>query len=178
MTSESPPEKKEGPPEVQSDPSPCPILTEAYAEITYSNFFAGSYPQLFGEVHVDSTAILRYGLPSGCGVQSRVFENIPTAADAITSRDTEWYSSIAGGGTVTTGGGGAEQPGGMRNVVQPDDPEAAAVAPMEQAVDGEEQIVAKPELEKSSSGEAVEDEVMEEVELVDAVPPASTILGG
>ena len=112
------------------------------------------------------------------GGASAAWAAIPTAADAITSRDTEWFSSIAGGGTVTTGGGGGEQPVEMRNVVQPDDPEAAAVAPMEQAVDGEEAVVAKPELEKSSSGEAVEDEVMEEVELVDAEPPASTILGG
>lgn len=57
---------------------------EAYSEITYANFMAGSYPQLFGEVIVDSTTILRYGLPSDCGNgrESRVFENIEAAADA------------------------------------------------------------------------------------------------
>ena len=53
--------------------------SEAYSEITYTNFMAGSYPQLFGEVHVADTAFHRYGLPGLCGVLSHVFENIPTA---------------------------------------------------------------------------------------------------
>ena len=55
---------------------------DAYSEITYTNFMAGSYPQLFGEVRVTDTGFQRYGLPNLCGVASHVFENIPTAADA------------------------------------------------------------------------------------------------
>ena len=49
---------------------------DAYSEITYANFMAGSYPQLFGEVIVEHSTILRYGLASGCGNgrQSHVFE--------------------------------------------------------------------------------------------------------
>ena len=66
---------------------------EAYSEITYANFIAGSYPQLFGEVHVESTTILRYGLDAGCanGRQSHVLENIPAAADA---NYPQFYSNI------------------------------------------------------------------------------------
>lgn len=43
------------------------------------------YPALFGEVHVERTALLRFGMAaSGCddGVESHVFENIEAAADA------------------------------------------------------------------------------------------------
>lgn len=53
---------------------------EAYSEITYANFMANSYPQLFGEVHVVNSTVLRFGLP-GC-IRSHVFENIPAASDA------------------------------------------------------------------------------------------------
>lgn len=57
---------------------------ESYAEITYANFMASSYPQLFGEVHIERSSILRYGLASGCGNgrESHVLENIEAAADA------------------------------------------------------------------------------------------------
>ena len=60
------------------------VASAADSEITYANFMAGSYPQLFGEVRVTNSTILRYGLASGCGNgrQSNVFENIEAAADA------------------------------------------------------------------------------------------------